>query len=182
MNVAGPALIFLGWKHPGPIEARTPGSISTGRQNFWDGNIPVSIGITSSSVDCSIHGFSTSSWPVSFVGQPTRQYPNRPSSPVRLQFIRPTSPVWRPFSFPWAVGPDQAVSFRQLLHKPRSLGKKTGIKRCSPASYECEESRLLSGFLPTVPTDGGMSKIPTKESKMSDYPAIRMGYTVISRG
>ena len=27
-----------------------------------------------------------------------------------------------------------------------------------------------------------MSKIPTKESKMSDYPAIVLGYTVVSRG
>jgi hypothetical protein len=33
-----------------------------------------------------------------------------------------------------------------------------------------------------IPANGGMSKNTTKESKMSDYAAIRMGYTGISRG
>jgi len=74
------------------------------------------------------------------------------------------------------------ASFRHLPHWPRSLGKKSGINRCSPASKALEESPAMTRFSPAIPTDGGMLKIPTKESKTSYYPAIGMGYTVISRG
>jgi hypothetical protein len=40
----------------------------------------------------------------------------------------------------------------------------------------------MTGILQLIPANGGMWKIPTKESKMSDYPAILLGYTEISRG
>ncbi|SPE39586.1 hypothetical protein SBA3_330015 [Candidatus Sulfopaludibacter sp. SbA3] len=32
--------LFLGWKHPGPIEAACAHPAHNGRLHFWDGNIP----------------------------------------------------------------------------------------------------------------------------------------------
>jgi hypothetical protein len=56
-----------------------------------------------------------------------------------------------------------------------SWSKKGGIKPWEHTSKQLEGKAF-------IPTDGGMSKKPTKESKMSDYPAIGLGYTVVSRG
>jgi hypothetical protein len=49
----------------------------------------------------------------------------------------------------------------------RNHRKKTGIRWLSPASKAPKESCSVTRILPALPTDGGMSKIPTKESKLS---------------
>ncbi|SPE39580.1 hypothetical protein SBA3_330009 [Candidatus Sulfopaludibacter sp. SbA3] len=33
-------ILFLGWKHPGPIEAAESGQVYLCGPHFWDGNIP----------------------------------------------------------------------------------------------------------------------------------------------
>ncbi len=55
---------------------------------------------------------------------------------------------------------------------------KIGFVPTNHASFDPSQSPPL----PSLPSFAGMSKIPTKESKMSDYPANISGYTIVSEG
>jgi hypothetical protein len=60
--------------------------------------------------------------------------------------------------------------------------EKRGINLLGPASKALEGITLYDPNLAGYPHRWGMLKIPTKELKMSYYPAIGLGYTEISRG
>jgi hypothetical protein len=52
----------------------------------------------------------------------------------------------------------------------------------SPRLPLLKDFAFMTRFATIIPANGGMSRNTTKKSKMSDYPAIGLGYTGISRG
>ncbi len=90
-------------------------------------------------------------------------------------FFSALAPRLRVSASPRRMGPRPPLARRQF---PRPIN-------IDSSRYLCSAVRLQSAFsqkTPAIPSLAGMSKIPTKESKMSDYAANLSRYTEVSEG